>query len=186
MKMFFSEILKEDGALENVESSEVDALITPDPETSEGEEQMADQVELIMRTQAMESAYFFENGQEALERYIQHLNESTSIHEGIISASAKNNNIVQLNTRDDLKRRTNLACLMIAKSKKDPLFTKLALNRKKERQLRGAIYKKYQRQAFKIARMSQSKHAIAAKDAPVPKFQRDTSGMKTSFGAVLQ
>ena len=184
--MFFPELFTEDAENVGIDATPVDALIPPDPDTAEGEDAMANQVELIMRTQAMESATFFEGGEEAIDKYNQWVNEQDLLHEGIISASAKNNNIVRLNTRDDLKRRTNLAALMLAKSKHDPLFNKLALNRVKERKLRSAIYKKYQRQAFKIARMSQRKHAADVKKAPTPVFKKDVTGNRTTFGAVLR
>ena len=184
--MFFPELFTEDSDSAGIDASPVDALIPPDPDTAEGEDAMANQVELIMRTQAMESATFFEGGEDAIDIYNQWVNEQQMLHEGIISAAAKNNNIVRLNTRDDLKRRTNLAALMLAKSRHDPLFNKLALNRVKERKLRAAIYKKYQRQAFKIARMSQRKHVVDAKKVPVPSFKKDTTGNRTSMSAVLK
>ena len=103
--MIFSDYLKED-TTEPV--SAVDLVMDPDVDTPEGENMLADQVEAIMQTAAVEEMAFWEGGEEALDEYVKMLNEQV-MQEGIISSVAKNNNIVRLNARDDLKRRTAVA-----------------------------------------------------------------------------
>ena len=76
---------------------------------------------------------------------------------------------VRLGKNDDLTRRKNMACLIIAREKKDPLFNKLALNRIKERQLRQQIFKKYGNLADKIAKKSQQKHIKDMRKMPALK-----------------
>ena len=79
---------------------------------------------------------------------------------------------VRLGKNDDLTRRKNMACLIIAREKKDPLFNKLALNRVKERQLRQQIFKKYGHMADRIAKKSQVKHIKDMKKMKaLPKIQ---------------
>lgn len=67
----------------------------------------------------------------------------------------KKKTIVKLNKNDDLSRRTAQAAIVIAGEKGDPLFDKLALNRKKEKELLKAIKNKYKTQATKAAKESQ-------------------------------
>ena len=43
--------------------------------------------------------------------------------------------MVRLSRQDDMARRVKIAAYQLAKDKKDPLWTKLVLNRVKERQL---------------------------------------------------
>ena len=179
--MIFSDYLKEDSAAPEVD---VDTLIDPDPDTPEGEQVMASQVEAIMKTAAMEEASFFEGGEEAVDLYRKYLNEQV-MTEGIISNAAKNNNIIRLNARDDLKRRTAVAAMMMARAKKDPLWVKCARHKMLYRKYKAAIIAKYGKRAFKIARMSQAKHAIDVKKEEMPKFQKDRTGNRTNFGAVF-
>lgn len=179
--MIFSDYLKEDVV---AQTTDVDALIDPDPETPEGENIIADQVEAIMQTAAMEEASFFEGGEEAVDAYIKMLNEQV-MQEGIISSVAKNNNIVRLNARDDLKRRTSVAAMILARKMKSPLWVKAMRHKSLYRKYKAQIIAKFSRRAFKIARISQAKHAVAAKKAEAPKFQRDITGMRTSMSSVL-
>ena len=129
--MIFSDYLKED-TTEPV--SAVDLVMDPDVDTPEGENMLADQVEAIMQTAAVEEMAFWEGGEEALDEYVKMLNEQV-MQEGIISSVAKNNNIVRLNARDDLKRRTAVAAMILAKQLKSPLWTKCAKHK--------MLYKKY-------------------------------------------
>lgn len=73
---------------------------------------------------------------------------------------------VRLNKNDDFTRRAHLASLILARNAKDPLFNKLALNRVKERQLRAAIFKKYETKARNVAKKSQIQHIKAMKKMP--------------------
>ena len=179
--MIFSDYLKESADAPEVA---VDVLADADPDTPEGEAVMADQVEAIMQTAAMEEATFFEGGEEAVEAY-RHYLESQVVTEGIISNVAKNNNIIRLNARDDLKRRTAVACMVMAKSKHDPLFVKASKHKLLYRKYKAAIVAKYSKRAFKVARMSQAKHATEVKKEQIPKFQKDKLGNRTNFGTVF-
>ena len=65
---------------------------------------------------------------------------------------------VRLGKTDDLTRRTNLACLILARENKDPLWKKLAINRVNERKIRNAIYNRYRNKGARIAKLSQKQH----------------------------
>ena len=76
-----------------------------------------------------------------------------------------------MNKNDDFTRRAHLASLILARNAKDPLFNKLALNRVKERQLRAAIFKKYETKARAVAKKSQAQHIKTMKKMPsLPKI----------------
>lgn len=151
------------------ERDDVDALVDPDPASEDAIEQMATEVERHMATSALESVTFFEGGEEA----VNHFTESVDELEGITEASRLvKKTFVRLNKNDDLQRRSHLACLVLAKAHKDPLWTKLALNRVKERKLRNAIYKKYENKAKMVARKSQQIHIRNSRKLPaLPKIQ---------------
>ena len=63
--------------------------------------------------------------------------------------------LVRLSKKDDLARRVKMAAFQVAKEKKDPLWTKLVLNRVKERQLIAKIVQKYHNAAVKLAKVGQ-------------------------------
>ena len=65
---------------------------------------------------------------------------------------------VRLGKADDLQRRKNMACLILARENNDPLFKKLAKNRLQERKIRNAIYKRYGNKADRVAKISQKQH----------------------------
>lgn len=66
--------------------------------------------------------------------------------------------LVRLNKNDDIRRRSTMAALQIAKQKKDPLWNKLVLNRVKERQLLKAINKRYGNKAVMVAKRGQREY----------------------------
>ena len=68
---------------------------------------------------------------------------------------------------------------------KSPLWTKCAKHKMLYKKYKAEIVKKFGRRAFKIARISQAKHAAVAKKAEAPKFQRDMTGMRTNMSSVL-
>ena len=51
-----------------------------------------------------------------------------------------------------------MACLVLAKRNKDPLWTKLSLNRVKEKQLLGKIKQKYSSKGTKLAKTGQKEY----------------------------
>lgn len=63
--------------------------------------------------------------------------------------------IVRLKKDDDLDRREMMAALQLAREGNDQLWSKLALNRVKERELLGKIKAKYGSRAAKVARTQQ-------------------------------
>lgn len=140
-----------------------------DPDSAEGVEAIAAEVEDHMQQSALESVSYFENGDKAVKNFL----ESTEV-QNLCEANSRymKNTYVRLNKNDDLQRRTNLAALVIAREKNDILWKKLADNRVKERKLRQAIYRKYGRQAEKIAKKSQIVHIKNARKLPaLPRIQ---------------
>lgn len=65
--------------------------------------------------------------------------------------------LVRLSKNDDLSRRRTIAAFNRARAAKDPLWTKLVQNRVKERELIGAIVKKYP-QAERDAKLGQREY----------------------------
>ena len=63
--------------------------------------------------------------------------------------------MIRLSRQDDMARRVKIAAYQLAKDKKDPLWTKLVLNRVKERQLIAKIVQKYHNAAVKLAKVGQ-------------------------------
>lgn len=147
-----------------VDNDAVDTLIgAEDPDNIEA---MADEVEAHMTTAALEAVTFFEGGEQAVQKF----NESKEVMTE--SRRLVKKTYVRLNKSDDLQRRSHLACLVLAKAHKDPLWTKLALNRIKERKLRNAIYKKYGNKANMVAKKSQLVHIKNSRKLPaLPKIQ---------------
>jgi len=66
--------------------------------------------------------------------------------------------MIKLSKMDDLERRIGMAAIQLAKEHNDPLYEKLKLNRIKERQLLGAINKRYVNPASKVAKVQQKEH----------------------------
>lgn len=129
-------------------------VVNKDPDTAEGAESIADEIESNMQQAALENLSFFKNGEEALNEFVN----SEEVAALVEARKMTKKTFVRLGKNDDLQRRTNMACLILAREAKDPLFNKLALNRVKERQLRNAIFKKYSSKATRLAKISQKKH----------------------------
>ena len=70
--------------------------------------------------------------------------------------------MIRLSRQDDMARRVKIAAYQLAKDKKDPLWTKLVLNRVKERQLIAKIVQKYHNAAVKLAKVGQREFIKAA------------------------
>lgn len=162
--MFLNNYIREsDEELED----DVDLLADKDPDTAEGIEAMAREVETHMATSALESLSYFEGGEEAVKNF----SESAEVQAMMESNGLRRKTYVFLNRNDDLQRRSNLACLVLAKNNKDPLWTKLAQNRIKEKKIRNAIYAKYGNKSKVIAKKSQQVHMRNAHKLPsLPKI----------------
>ena len=142
-------------------------IITADPETEEGMEAIAREIEGNMQAAAMESVTYFEGGEEAQKAFT----ESSEVQALVEARKMSKKTFVRLNKNDDFTRRAHLASLILARNAKDPLFNKLALNRVKERELRATIFKKYETKARTIAKKSQVQHIKAMKKMPaMPKI----------------
>lgn len=153
---------------EEVEKTIDDLTAAEDPDSAEGIKAMAKQVEDQMRSAAIESLVYFDNGEDA----VKHITESSEFQALFESRKMAKKTFVRLNKNDDLIRRSHLACLILAKNNNDPLWHKLADNRIKEKKLRNAIYQKYGEKAKIIARKSQQVHIKNAKKLPdLPKIQ---------------
>lgn len=149
------------------ENDDIDALVEHDPDSAEGIDAMADEVEQHMTAAALEAVTYFENGEAAVHNFT----ESAEVQALVESRRLAKNTVVRLNRNDDLQRRSNLACLVLAKKHNDSLWTKLAQNRVRERKLRNAIYKKYRNKANIIAKRSQIKHVKTLRKLPsLPKI----------------
>lgn len=144
------------------DTDDIDGLLDKNPDTEEGINNIAKEIETNLQTKALESLTYFEGGDEAIKEFCQS-EEAQALTE---ARKMSKKTFVRLSKNDDLSRRINMACLIIAREKKDPLFNKLALNRIKERQLRGQIFQKYKNQATRIAKLSQNKHIKDMKKMP--------------------
>lgn len=140
----------------------VDAVVSRDPDTPEGVENIANDVENLMQQQALESVSYFENGEAALKNFC----ESAEVQALVEARKMSKKTFVRLGKNDDLTRRTHLACLLLAKEHNDSLFKALALNRVKERKIRNAIFTKYGSKAKIIALKSQKTHIKAMRKMP--------------------
>lgn len=161
--MLFNNVLESDANLNTAE--DVDGLQNKDPETEEGAENIAKEIETNIQAAALESLTYFEGGDQAIKEFCQ----SEEAQVLVEARKMSKRTFVRLGKVDDLTRRKNMACLIIAREKKDPLFNKLALNRVKERQLRQQIFKKYGNLADKIAKKSQQKHIKDMRKMPALK-----------------
>ena len=132
----------------------VTAVVDKDPDTEQGMENIAADVEALMRQAALEAVTYFENGEAALKQFT----ESAEVVALVEARKMSKKTFIRLGKNDDLTRRTHLACLILAKENNDALFKALALNRVKERKLRNAIFKKYQNKGKIVAMKSQKQH----------------------------
>jgi hypothetical protein len=160
--MIFNSLLESEEVASAVGADDVDGLQNKDPETEEGSDNIAKEIETNMQAAALESLTYFDGGEEAIREFCQ----SDEAQVLVEARKMSKRTFVRLGKNDDLTRRKNMACLIIAREKKDPLFNKLALNRVKERQLRKAIFKKYGNMATRIAKKSQTKHIKDMKKMP--------------------
>lgn len=167
--MLFNKYLTEEEKLaEELDDVDMVGGAIEDIDSPEAMEVMAREVETHMTAAALEAVSYFEGGEEAVRNFT----ESAEVKVLVESRRLPKKTFVRLNRDDDLQRRNHLACLVLAKNKKDPLWNKLALNRVKEKQLRNAIYKKYGTKAAVVARKSQQVHVRQAKSLPsLPKIQ---------------
>ena len=161
--MLFGSVLKEDTG---VDAEEL-ILSGADPETEEGMDAMAAEVETNMRACALENVTYFEGGEEAQKAFV----ESAEVQALVEARKMSKKTFVRLGKNDDLTRRAHLASLILARNSNDPLFKKLALNRVNERKLRNMIFKKYENKAKLVAKKSQAQHIKTMKKMPsLPKI----------------
>jgi len=167
--MFFKEML-EDSVEHDLDTNDVDALLPADPETEEGLEKIADQVEDAMQRQALEACAYFDGGEEAVQNFIESAEMQAYLEAFPFGAGMKKRTFINLSRKDDLKRRMSVAAITIAREKKDPLFTKWVRHRIKERAYRKMMYQKYKNLAYKAARRSQKKHISEKNKFPALPF----------------
>lgn len=160
--MLFGNVIKE-----AEEINDVDLLNGVEPGSQAEEDAAAIEVEKNMLIAATESVTFFEGGEEAQKSFM----ESAEVQTLVEARKMSKKTFVRLNKNDDFTRRAHLASLILARNAKDPLFSKLALNRVNERKLRNAIFKKYETKAKSIAKKSQAQHVKNMKKMPaLPKI----------------
>lgn len=148
--MLFNDYITES---DNTELNDIDAVNT-DPDTEEGAINLASEVERACQESALQNVAFFENGEQALKEFCQ----SEQVQALVEARKMSKKTFVRLGKTDDLTRRTNLACLILARENKDPLWKKLAINRVNERKIRNAIYNRYRNKGARIAKLSQKQH----------------------------
>ena len=159
--MIFGNVIKEEAEVNDID------ILTADPETAEGEDLIAAEVESNMQVAALESVGYFDGGEDAQKAFV----ESGEVQALVEARKMSKKTFVRLNKNDDFTRRAHLASLILARNAKDPLFNKLALNRVKERELRRAIFKKYESKARTVAKKSQAQHIKNMKKMPaLPKI----------------
>lgn len=145
----------------------IDQMLNKDPETAEGLNNIANDVESLMQQAALEGSIYFDGGEEALKNFT----ESAEVQALVEARRMSKTTLVRLGKNDDLTRRAHLASIIIAREKNDPLFHQLALNRVKERKLRNAIFKKYGNKSMMVAKKSQKQHIAAMRKMPaLPKI----------------
>lgn len=149
--MIFDTYVNESEGQEEV--NDVD-LVDKNPDTQEGQEAIASEINNNLQEAALENLTFLENGEQALKEFCS----SEEVQALVEARRMSKRTFVRLGKTDDLTRRKNMACLILARENKDPLFKKLALNRVQERKIRNAIYKRYDHKAERIAKLSQKQH----------------------------
>lgn len=137
-------------------------ILDPDANTDETITALAGEVEEVLGESALEGVSYFDGGEEAIKNFT----ESAEVQALVEARKMSKHTFVRLNKNDDFTRRAHLASLLLARNAKDPLFNKLALNRVKERQLRAAIFKKYESKAKMVAKKSQVQHIKNMKKMP--------------------
>ena len=171
--MIFDELLLEEAEDLDIDSDDIDAVLPQDPDTEEGLDAIADQVEDAMQAQALECADYFENGDEAIQEFFNSPEVQACLNEAFsISGKDKKRTFVRLGRKDDLRRRAHLASLFIARDKGDPLFKKMTKFRHEERRIRKLIFKKYMKPAIRVAKKSQRAHLREKKKFRLPFFAK--------------
>jgi len=162
--MLFGKVLESDA--NTINDIDIAANIA-DPETEEGMDAIAAEVDANMQAAALESVTYFDGGENAQKSFV----ESAEVQALVEARKMSKKTFVRLNKNDDFTRRAHLASLILARNAKDPLFNKLALNRVRERDLRSRIFKKYETKAKMVAKKSQVQHIKNMKKMPaLPKI----------------
>ena len=149
------------------QGDELDMLLNKYPETSEGVDNIAQEIEDNMCAAALESMTWFEGGEDAQKAFT----ESAEVQALMEAGKMPKRTFMVLSKNDDLTRISHLASLILARDAKDPLYNALAQNRVKERKIRNQIFAKYKNKAVAIAKHSQRKHMKNKKATPVIRFQ---------------
>lgn len=160
--MLFGNVIKET----EISADPVETMAA-DPNTEEGMDILAKEVNDMCEAAALENMTYFEGGEEAQKAFI----ESAEVQALVEARKMSKKTFVRLNKNDDFTRRAHLASLILARNAGDPLFKKLALNRVNERKLRTMIFKKYEAKAKIVAKKSQQQHIKTMKKMPaLPKI----------------
>jgi len=172
--------MDDDKVVDNmIDTDELQPQANDSPESIDN---MAQEVEDVMQQQALESAMFFNGGEDAVMEYV---NSPSFLNEAIISTVAKNNTIVKLNNRDDLKRRAMVASIVLGRRENHPLYRKVVLFRAKYLAAKKALFKIYGRRAYKVALASMRKHQNTVNSSDAPAFHKDKTGNRTTYNAVF-
>lgn len=171
--MFYNHLFRESD-----EQDAMDALLPQDPNTDEGANAMADEVEANMQAEAFANIGYFEGGNDAARTFFESA-EVRAVMEGSVSTQtvgglSKRKTLVLLSKNDDLERRAKLACIIISRDKKEAVFDRWVKHRQMERADRKEMYQKHYKEGLKIARISQKKHIAERKKFPLPGFNKSS------------
>lgn len=154
-----------DTYVKEAEGDDLDALTaSANPDTEDGIEAIAREVEANMMTAAMESMTWFEGGEAAQKAYV----ESAGVQALMEAGKMSKKTYMILSKNDDLTRRAHLASLVLARNAKDPQFNTLCNLRIKQKQIRQNLFNKYKTKAMMIAKRSQKVHLKNAANTKVP------------------
>lgn len=90
------------------------------------------------------------------------------VGEGLVEAGVMSKRtLVRLSKKDDLDRRKTMAAFTLARSAKDPLWSKLVAIQTKRKELISAIKKKYSSKSERAALQGQKEYIKTMKKVPV-------------------
>jgi hypothetical protein len=114
---------------------------------------------------ALVEKFLYDDISRGSEEQIKEFCESAEAQALMEKGVFKKPTLMRLGKADDLKRREKLTAFELAKQNKDPLWTKLVKNRKKEKEFIAKIMQKYGNKASKISKIAQKDYIKAQRKA---------------------
>lgn len=141
--------------------------IEADVDTPDGEKEIEEEVTARVITTMVKEFANYVGGEEFLDEMYADENVTMLVEAGRMPKKT----FVKMSKDDDLERRISLACLVIAREKKEKDFYDLVKFKEKARIAREKIIKKHRSQAMRIATKSQKQHIKLTKGLKMPKMQ---------------